>query len=173
MKLVPLHFLNLDTALSYFSYFAVGFSVGSLLYGEKARRINYSARKLWLITIFLLFVNIIFFFCFNLNFVPVNVLLVGVSMWSFCVIVTRYTSIANTALFSSINSNCMRIYLFSDPLNFPILYIAYRTSFLAYAWGCYLMYFYRTVGISLVSYFLSICVEKVKPLLYKIYIKIS
>lgn len=173
IKLVPIHFLNFDTALSYFSYFAVGFSVGSLLYGEKIGKINYSARKLWIITIFSLLISIIFFFYCNLNFVPANVLLVGISMWSFCVIVTKYTSIANTTLFNSINSNCMRIYLFSDPLNFPILYIAYRTSFLAYAWGCYLMYFCRTVGISLVSYFLSICVEKVKPLLYKLYIKIS
>jgi len=167
MGLVPIQFLNFQKVLLYFIYFATGFVVGGLLYVNNESRIKISFVGLLSISLTSVILLILAQFRYALNLTPLNVLVMGVCIYSFSLMITRYTKITDSKVYDLINRNCMRIYLFHDPLNFPILFVAYKTGFLAYHWGCYLMYFLRTVGIASVSLALSVLIEQLKSVIHR------
>lgn len=167
MGLLPIHFLNLGNVLSYLTYFATGFVVGGLLYVNNESCIKISLEGLLSISLTSVILLLLAQFRYSLNLIQLNVLIMGVCIYSFSLMITRYTKITDSKVFDVINRNCMRIYLFHDPLNFPILFAAYKTGLLTYTWGCYLMYFLRTIGIASVSLALSVLTEQLKSVVYR------
>lgn len=161
IKLIPLSFLNFDKIVFYLPYFAAGFAVGGLIYSNGTRTKMTIFFKLS-ISISLSAIILIAQLHYSVYYTPLTVLVMGISIYLFSLFIAENTKFTSTKAFNTINKNCMGIYLFHDPINFPILYIAHISGFLAWRFGGELMFLLRTVGIAVLSLLLAVITSKIK-----------
>lgn len=162
--LVPISFLNFAKIVMYLPYFAAGFLAGGLIYNDKPKIKTTGFFKLS-VSLSLAIILFIAQRRYALKIVPLNVLVMGVSIYLFSLFITEHTKFTSSKAFDTVNRHCMGIYLFHDPLNFAVLYLAHITGFLSCSWGGWLMFLLRTVGIAVVSLLLSVITGRLKKII--------
>jgi fucose 4-O-acetylase-like acetyltransferase len=95
------------------------------------------------------------------DFLPLffSVLVNGIFLYSVSLFIANKTKFQNTWMFNILSKNNMDIYLFHDPLNFCILYFAFRYNWLLTFNGCFLYIFLRTIGVIVISLLISVILK--------------
>jgi fucose 4-O-acetylase-like acetyltransferase len=170
-NLLDFKFLCINTSFEYFGYFCTGYVIAKYLTNNLKSEV---------------YIFSLIFFCIlsictisplvqnypNL-FILIEVATNFIVIYSFCILITRYTNFINTKIYKMLNKRSMDIYLLHDPMMYVILYFAFMYSWIfSYTSGVILYFGCRIFGVIIASILIATFRDKLKVIIPKIFNKV-
>lgn len=148
---LPFDVFFLKSGLSYIFWFTLGY----VFEKERRKRKPWGLKKIILILLFLLILQIL-----NIKYWFLNSfsLIISASFFTYLLanlcskVFLRFTK---SKIWKVLNQNLFNVYLFYDPLQYIVLKVFMDNYYLTSAFGCYIYTFFRIIGVFVISIFLG------------------